>query len=886
MKSKKKLIKFLFIFTLSIAYIIPINNLSLIESSEISYVVENNKGYLFDENYLTVSNIKENTSINNFKSSIDSKYSIKVFNGNAEVNTGNIEIGMIIEVSYADSIYNFTVVGNPLTSAKTNVKYLRSSYAEGTTLVAGNSWLQGQGVDVKGNGGNINTYWQCVEIAQKRLYPKMGWPTVYAAGNGGAQYIPEGSPGLIRYNKGSKYIPVPGDLIIESNTGHGHVAIVDYTDLKTGIIYAVEQNAPDYLKGRTTYRYNGSNYIGGTGGNNIKCIMHAPNNKFKNPGDPTLPDPVKVTKIEVTNETSTGYTVTVSLDNPSAATNVDFISWAKRYGNAKKSIKVAVNNQNKVSYNVKTSDYNGETGIYYTDIVVYQKDRDPLQGVKLPNDGRITGIIPELKNISYSNVDSTGFTINADVVKLGKIDEVKLYIWTPANGQDDLEQPIVKIENNKLSYRVKRENHNGEFGEYSTHLEAKDIYGDKTKLIISQSNPQIPALTNVKVSNIDSSGYTVSGTMTDTKLLQSKIEVVSWTVANGQDDLKTKNAAINGNEFSYRVQSSDHNYDLGEYRTHIYAYNTNGSRITYIVPETPYVTTPKFENIEIVNVDSTGYTIKAKIDRTEKNSTVKTMIWTENNGQDDLKIYEIPIENGYINYRISRADHKGEYGIYRTHLFLKGNNPNRETKESLENVIISPFSNISITEIDSSGYTISGTINDLSSIQNKIEIVSWTSANGQDDIKIKNASITGNRFTYRIQSSDHNYELGDYRNHIYAYNLDGTRIDYTEPTTPNLKTPIITSYEYINVDSTGYTIKAKIDNYEVGTTVRAYVWTENKGQDDLKIYTVPITNGSINFRVSKSNHNNESGVYRTHLYVKGKNPKHEKVTSLSNVIVL
>ena len=78
--------------------------------------------------------------------------------------------------------------------------------------IPGNQWLQGQGVDVY-------RYRQCVELPQSRLYPKFGWPTVWAAGNGGAVYIPEGSPGLIRYNPGSGYVPAPGDLIIENPYG-------------------------------------------------------------------------------------------------------------------------------------------------------------------------------------------------------------------------------------------------------------------------------------------------------------------------------------------------------------------------------------------------------------------------------------------------------------------------------------------------------------------------------------------------------------------------------------------------------------------------------------------------------------------------------------------
>ncbi len=146
----------------------------------------------------------------------------------------------------------------------------------------------GQGVDVYGNGGDINTYYQCVELPQRRLYPKFGWPTVWAAGNGGAYMIPEGSPGLIRHNPGSGYLPVPGDLIIENPVGefiYGHVAVVDFVSGNT--IYAVEQNGSN--DGRATYTYNNSNYGGGFG--SIKAIMHAPQNNFKNPGTTPPPPP-------------------------------------------------------------------------------------------------------------------------------------------------------------------------------------------------------------------------------------------------------------------------------------------------------------------------------------------------------------------------------------------------------------------------------------------------------------------------------------------------------------------------------------------------------------------------------------------------------------------
>jgi hypothetical protein len=147
-------------------------------------------------------------------------------------------------------------------------------------LIPGGAWLQGQGVDVYGNGGDTwGTYYQCVELPQARLYPKFGWPRVYAAGNGGAAYIPEGSPGLTRYNPGSGYLPVPGDLVIENPTAgnpYGHVAVVDRVEGNT--IVAVEQNASN--SGWHNYSYNNSSYAGGYG--SIKAVLHAPQNGFQN----------------------------------------------------------------------------------------------------------------------------------------------------------------------------------------------------------------------------------------------------------------------------------------------------------------------------------------------------------------------------------------------------------------------------------------------------------------------------------------------------------------------------------------------------------------------------------------------------------------------------
>ena len=165
--------------------------------------------------------------------------------------------------------------------------------------IAAGSWLGGAGVTVHSNGADQGTGsscaglstanpgvqdgygWQCVELAS-RLYAVKGWGRVYADGGAaagvyryGAEYIPEGSPWLNFHRNGSGYLPVPGDLIIESYPGGwGHVSVVEHT--VGSAVYAVEQNAS--ANGRHTYTLSGSTLSGQYAGS-VRGFMHAPLNK-------------------------------------------------------------------------------------------------------------------------------------------------------------------------------------------------------------------------------------------------------------------------------------------------------------------------------------------------------------------------------------------------------------------------------------------------------------------------------------------------------------------------------------------------------------------------------------------------------------------------------
>ena len=90
-----------------------------------------------------------------------------------------------------------------------------------------------------------------------------------------------------------------------------------------------------------------------------------------------------------------------------------------------------------------------------------------------------------------------------------------------------------------------------------------------------------PEISDVKVEAINNTGYTVSFA---TKGV-SKVQLPTWTVKNGQADIKYYTTEPINNRVSYRINTADFNHEIGGYITHIYASNESGDQVAYAVPE-------------------------------------------------------------------------------------------------------------------------------------------------------------------------------------------------------------------------------------------------------------------------------------------------------------
>ena len=410
-------------------------------------------------------------------------------------------------------------------------------------------------------------------------------------------------------------------------------------------------------------------------------------------------------------------------------------------------------------------------------------------------------------------------------------------------------------------------------------------WGIHPGISIQGSDDTPPIISDPFISELDDTGYTVNCTVKDNSGIES-VKFPTWTTENGQDDIIWGIGTGIGNSFSYRVNISDHNNEKGEYLTHIYAFDRNGNwsaiSVGVITPQIDKVK-PVLSDVEVTQIDQTGYTVKCKVTDDQTISRVLFPTWTTDNGQDDMIWGWGESDGDTFSYRVNVSEHNGELGDYLTHIYAYDYADNvisvsadvtTITKDNIPPIISESY----ISDLDDSGYTVNCTVNDNSKID-KVVFPTWTlkedaSGNNQDDIVWGTGTGNGNRFSYRVNISDHNNEKGEYLTHIYAYDAEGnyssTSVGVTVPQIDN-SNPVISDVLITQVDQTGYTVQCKVtDNNNVSRVVFP-TWTlkedaNGNNQDDLIWGWGERDGDTFSYRVNVADHNGETNDYLTHIY--------------------
>lgn len=188
---------------------------------------------------------------------------------------------------------------------------------------------------------------------------------------------------------------------------------------------------------------------------------------------------------------------------------------------------------------------------------------------------------------------------------------------------------------------------------------------------LTVSDPISPTISNVQVSNMTTSGYRISCTVSDNAGI-NKVEFPTWTSSNGQDDLIWHTGTISGSTAYYDVKISEHNSEQGVYITHIYAYDISGNSTSSggaTVDLTPDTEAPKITSAVINNVDYFGFDVTCTVSDNVGVAKMQFPTWTATNGQDDIIWYDVTPSGGTATLHVDTSKHNYEVGLYNVHLY-------------------------------------------------------------------------------------------------------------------------------------------------------------------------------------------------------------------------
>ena len=401
-----------------------------------------------------------------------------------------------------------------------------------------------------------------------------------------------------------------------------------------------------------------------------------------------------ISNAKITNVSRSGYTVTCTVTDDNAVDRVLMPTWSENNGQDDLIWYTANRTGNTYTIEVKTSNHKNDSGKYHTDIYAYDSE-GKVSKIELTATVPGANEAPVISNAKITNVSRSGYTVTCTVTDDNAVDRVLMPTWSENNGQDDLIWYTANRTGNTYTIEVDMMNHNYDTGKINTDIYAYDDEGEYSKLELDTKieENQAPVISDVKVINVTSDEYTVICKVTD-DLEVVRVQMPTWTVNNGQDDIVWHEAELKNGVATFTVNRKDHNFEYGDYITHIYAYDREGLKgfsicgtVNLKEPDINTSTKPIIKNVKISNINDSGYTVTCTVLSNNKITEVLFPTWTYKNEQDDL-IWGVgqKLENEYT-FRVNRSDHNYEFGTYVTHIYAY------DEKGAVNNIEL-PFHNI------------------------------------------------------------------------------------------------------------------------------------------------------------------------------------------------
>ena len=446
--------------------------------------------------------------------------------------------------------------------------------------------------------------------------------------------------------------------------------------------------------------------------------------------------------------------------------------------------------QNDGSYRVtiKASEHKGNKGNYRADayIVDNANNRNYIAEKVVSVDyARPSGVLTiENNNTAAGTFDA----VVRNIVAPTGLKEVLVPSWSLAGGQDDLIwHKATRQADGSYRVTIKATDHKNSTGKYRADAYIVDdsnkrFYLTEKVVEVTQTRPSASLFIENNNADLGTFDAVIRNIVAPNGV--KEVLVPSWSLVNGQDDLVWHKASRQS-DGSYRVtiKSSEHKNSLGNYRADVYIVD-NANQRHYVTETIVDVKHNKpVGTISVVNNNKDTGTFDVIISDVYSPKGVRTVqvpIWSEKDGQDDIRWYEATRQaNGTYTVNVQATNHKNSTGLYNIHLYYILNDGSQVgvggTTTTVEFRNAKTKTQTYITNVNSEAGSFTVVVDQAPQgrqIKN-IRVAVWSESN-QGNLSWYNTAPTGTHTEINVSTVNHKNLIGNYTTHVYVDYVDNT----------------------------------------------------------------------------------------------------------------
>ena len=437
---------------------------------------------------------------------------------------------------------------------------------------------------------------------------------------------------------------------------------------------------------------------------------------------------------------------------------------------------------------IKASEHKGNKGNYRADayIVDNSNNRHYISEKVVSVDyARPSGVLTiENNNTATGTFDA----VVRNIVAPTGLKEVLVPSWSLDGGQDDLIwHKAIRQADGSYRVTIKATDHKNSTGKYRADAYIVDdsnkrFYLTEKVVEVTQTRPSASLVIENNNADLGTFDAVIRNIVAPNGV--KEVLVPSWSLVNGQDDLVWHKASRQS-DGSYRVtiKASEHKNSLGNYRADLYIVD-NANQRHYITETIVDVKHNKpVGTISVVNNNKDTGTFDVVISDVYSSKGVRTVqvpIWSEKDGQDDIRWYEATRQaNGTYTVNVQATNHKNSTGLYNIHLYYILNDGSQVsvggTTTTVEFRNAKTKTQTYITNVNSEAGSFTVVVDQAPQgrqIKN-IHVAVWSESN-QGNLSWYNTAPTGTHTEINVSTVNHKNLIGNYTTHVYVDYVDNT----------------------------------------------------------------------------------------------------------------